>query len=190
MLQSLLQKLRRARPRNPLDYNCVHQTQTQTQAGTLKPVAEPPETEFEKNKREDRVKALNQFQTGAQEETECEIPTFFIAEVEDEEADPQPLHKLLQALESSENLENSRCEVCGKPQGACLGCCKVCKEVQCKCRCSYCHYITTEVKETEAELQPIHKLLQILEPSETQMKKPIRKGSSSPCRQTVGLLVR
>ena len=40
------------------------------------------------------------------------------------------------------------------------------KEAQCKCTCPYCHYITTEVKETEAEFQPLNKLLQALEISE------------------------
>ena len=40
------------------------------------------------------------------------------------------------------------------------------KEAQCKCTCPYCHYITTEAKETEVKLQPLHKLLQALEISE------------------------
>ena len=65
-----------------------------------------------------------------------------------------------------QNWEGSRtensdscCEVCGKLEDSCLGCCNVYREVQCKSRCPYCRYITTEVKETEVEIQPIDKLL-------------------------------
>ena len=39
-------------------------------------------------------------------------------------------------------------------------------ETQCDCVCSYCYHITTEVKETELELQLLNELLQVPETRE------------------------
>ena len=143
--------------------------------------------EFRKNKQEDRAKALNQFQEGVQEEMKREIPTLFETDLQP----PHKLFQALEKGENPkkrtehlcktcrdehkdgtyhQNWEGSRSEnscsfykVCGKPEDSCLGCSNVCKKAQRRCRCPHCHYITTEVKGTEAEPQPIYKLLQALE---------------------------
>ena len=51
-------------------------------------------------------------QDRAQEEMEHKIPTFFTTKVEEIEAELQPLHKLFQALEISENLDKRTEHLC------------------------------------------------------------------------------
>ena len=48
--------------------------------------------EFEQNKQEDSVKALNQSQDGTQKDMKSKILALYTAEVEEVEVEPQPSH--------------------------------------------------------------------------------------------------
>ena len=84
-------------------------------------------------------------QNRAQEEMEHKIPTFFTTMVEEIEAEFQPLHKLFQALEISENLDRRTehlCKTCRDREsldehGDCT-CCKNCGGSRTVNSCSCC----------------------------------------------------
>ena len=82
--------------------------------------------------------------------------------------------------------ENSRscCQVRGKPENSCSRCCNASREAQCKCRCPYGHYITTEVKETKAELQLTYKVCHALQPNKARDVSPPMGATNASVPQT------
>ena len=78
----------------------------------------------------------------------------------------------------TENL-SSCCQAGGKPEDSCSGRCNVSREAQCKCQCLYGHYITTELKETEEELQLICRALHAPQPSKARDVNPPMEATNA-----------
>ena len=118
-------------------------THTQAQARILKLTSKPPDMSTPKtlSQPESHIPHIGPEEKDDEKDEEKEPKTENVSE--EHHGDVNLEGKSLRALE------------CYKVY---LECCKVCKEAQCKFRCTYCHYITTEAKEIKEELQPTCKL--------------------------------
>ena len=186
------------------DCSCTPQMQTQAQAGTLELIAKPPDmknggratNQPQDETQEGMEQDIPTFLTaeiereGAEHQSLHELFQALESNEYSERKNKQlcktcrdrelsDKHKDCKHCENNEGYQtknvSNRCEVCGKQQEICPGCCKVFRTAQCRCKCSYCHYITTEIRETEMELQPIHKLKRILETNETPEEEEVNK---------------
>ena len=178
-----------------IECSCTPQMQTQAQAGSLEFIAKPPDmtnggrvpnqpkdemqegteqviptfltAEIEREGAEHQ--SLNELFRALESNENLERKNKLLCKTcRDRELSDQ--HKDCKHCESNEGYQiknaSKSCDICGQQQETCPGCCEVCRTAQCRCKCSYCHYITTEIREMEMELQPIQKLKQTLETNE------------------------
>ena len=135
-------------------------TYTPAQARILKPTSKPPDMSTLKTRSqlESHIPHIGREEKDDKKDEEKEPKIENVSEEHHGNANLEGRLQCYNVMNVIKNVAKFTCYKCYEVYLECYKvyreCYKVCKEAQCKFRCTYCYYITTEVKETREELQP------------------------------------